>query len=302
MNYNKSLFVILSFLIFVSCNAHSENENSLLWKVTGNGLEKPSYLFGTHHLVPISFLDSVDGLQEAFNNTEQTVGELDMANMSEMQIMIMGQSTLPEGMTYNHLLSPEEVSLLDSTLISLVHIGLDQLGTLKPAMLSNIISITFYQKYYPSISNEIGIDQYFQTEALNRGRPVVGLENTEDQIEVLLNSQSIERQAEMLICMVQNPDLLKEQMDELQEAYYSQNINTLYELSIKETPNDPCPSTEEEKNSLNKDRNEKWLEKLPSIMADKPSFIAVGCLHLPGDVGLIEGLKNMGYTVEPVSI
>ena len=301
MNYSRSLFVILSFLILLSCTAQSENDNSLLWKVSGNGLEKPSYLFGTHHLIPVSFLDSVAGVHNAFENTEQTVGELDMSNMAEMQMELMGHSQLPEGVTYESLLSSEEFTQLDSTLKSLLNVGLEQLGTLKPSMLSNLISVTFYQKHYPTISNEANIDQYFQSEAIKRNRPIVGLENTEDQIYVLLNAQTIERQAEMLICMVQNPHLLREQMDELQEAYHSQDINALYELSVKETPNDPCPSTEEEKNALNKDRNIKWLEKLPTIMADKPSFIAVGCLHLPGEVGLIEGLREQGYKVEPVS-
>jgi len=90
-------------------------------------------------------------------------------------------------------------------------------------------------------------------------------------------------------------------MDELQNAYLSQNIDALYELSIKDMPNDPCPSTDEERDALNKDRNVRWLEKLPAIMAEKPSFIAVGCLHLPGEIGLIEGLRDLGYTVEPVS-
>ena len=301
MNYSKSLLVILSFLVFLSCTAQPKKDNSLLWKVSGNGLEEPSYLFGTHHLIPVSFLDSVAGIHDAFENTEQTVGEIDMSNMAEMQMMLKGHSQLPEGVTYESLLSPEEITQLDSTLKNLLHIGLDQLGTLKPSMLSNLISITFYQKYYPTISNDANIDQYFQSEAIKRNRPIVGLENTEDQIYVLLNAQTIERQAEMLICMVQNPDLLKDQMDELQEAYHSQDINALYELSIKETPNDPCPNTEEEKNALNRDRNMKWLEKLPAIMADKPSFIAVGCLHLPGEVGLIEGLREQGYKVEPVS-
>ncbi|NLB34005.1 MAG: TraB/GumN family protein [Tissierellia bacterium] len=301
MNYSKSLLVILSFLVFLSCTAQPKKDNSLLWKVSGNGLEEPSYLFGTHHLIPVSFLDSVAGIHDAFENTEQTVGEIDMSNMAEMQMMLKGHSQLPEGVTYESLLSPEEITQLDSTLKNLLHIGLDQLGTLKPSMLSNLISITFYQKYYPTISNDANIDQYFQSEAIKRNRPIIGLENTEDQIYVLLNAQTIERQAEMLICMVQNPDLLKEQMDELQEAYHSQDINALFELSVKDTPNDPCPSTEEEKNALNKDRNIKWLEKLPAIMADKPSFIAVGSLHLPGEVGLIEGLRARGYNVEPVS-
>ena len=188
MNYSRSLFVILSFLILLSCTAQSENDNSLLWKVSGNGLENPSYLFGTHHLIPVSFLDSVAGVHNAFENTEQTVGELDMSNMAEMQMELMGHSQLPEGVTYESLLSSEEFTQLDSTLKSLLNVGLEQLGTLKPSMLSNLISVTFYQKHYPTISNEANIDQYFQSEAINRNRRIIGLEDTEDQIYVLLNA------------------------------------------------------------------------------------------------------------------
>lgn len=300
MKYNRSLLLIYSFLVLISCTTHSEKNNSLLWKISGNGLDKPSYLFGTHHLVPISFLDSVAGIYKAFDNTEQTVGELDMKNMPEMQMELMAHSTLPEGVTYESLLSQEDIVLLDSTLKSLLNVGLDQLSTLKPMMLSNLISITYYQKHYPSISNDVNLDQYFQKEALNRDRQVVGLENTEDQIDLLLNSQTLERQIELLICMVENPDLLITQMDDLQEAYFSQDLNKIYNLSISEIPNDPCPSTEEEKNALNRDRNKKWLEKLPAIMSGRSSFIAVGCMHLPGEEGLIEGLRSKGYTVEPI--
>lgn len=297
----KSLLLLTALLMMLSCTVQSKVENnSLLWSISGNGLKSPSYLFGTHHLVPITFLDSVPGLKHSFENTEQVVGELDMSNMAEMQMRIMSESMLPNGVTYDSLISEEDIELLDSTLRNLVGVGLEQLGIMKPALLSNLISLTLYQKFYPTLSNEISMDQHFQEEALLRNRPVIGLESTEDQIEVLLNLQSPERQAEMLMCMVKNPDLLKEQMDELHVAYHSYDINVLYELSEKELPNDPCPSTEEEKNALNRDRNNKWLRKLPDIIADKSSFIAVGCLHLPGEVGLIEGLRSLGYTVEPV--
>lgn len=136
---------------------------------------------------------------------------------------------------------------------------------------------------------------------MKRTRPVIGLETTEDQIHLLLNMQTLERQADLLICMVKNPELLKEQMDELQTAYHAQDIDALRELYEKEMPDDPCPSTEEEKNAMNGDRNRKWLEKLPAIMEEKSSFIAVGCLHLPGEDGIIEGLRNLGYRVEAVN-
>lgn len=302
MNYKKALIAVTTIFLLLSCSTGTSNEkgNSLLWKISGNGLQKPSYIFGTHHLVPISFLDSIAGIEPAFEETEQTVGELDMSNMTEMQMKIMGEGMMPPEVTYETLLSPEDAALLDSMLRAVVGVGLDQLGQLKPAMLSNLISISLYQQYYPSVASAENLDHYFQEEALKRSRPVIGLETTEDQIDLLLNLQPLERQAEMLICMVKHPELLKEQMDKLQVAYHAQDIQALRKLYEEEMPDDPCPSTEEEKNILNADRNRKWLDKLPSIMEERSSFIAVGCLHLPGDDGLIEGLRKLGYSVEAV--
>lgn len=302
MNYKKIFTALTMLFLLISCStgASTKEGNSLLWKISGNGLEKPSYIFGTHHLVPVSFLDSIPGIEAAFEETEQAVGELDMSKMSEMQVKIMTEGMMPAGVTYGTLLSPEEGTLLDSMLRAVVGVGMDQLGQLKPAMISNLISVSLYQQYYPSIASAQNIDSYFQEEALKRSQPVVGLETAEDQIYVLLNSQSLERQAEMLVCMVKHPELLKEQMDEMQIAYYAQNIQVLYALYKKEQPDDPCPSTDEENNILNGDRNKKWLEKLPSIMKKKSSFIAVGCLHLPGEEGVLEGLRKLGYSVEAV--
>ena len=301
MRLKKIISALAAFILLLSCSGSSTGNNrALLWKISGNGLEKPSYLFGTHHLVPLSFLDSIPGIHEAFGSTEQAVGELDMSNMTEMQMKIMSNAMLPEGVTYESLLPADDVVLLDSTLTDLMGVGLNQFGRLKPAMLSNIISVTLYQRYYPALADGGSLDQYFQEEALKRSRPVTGLETTEDQIYVLLELQTTERQAEMLGCMVKHPEMLKEQMDELQAAYHAQDLGALWRLYTEETPDDPCPSTEEEKDALNSDRNARWLEKLPAIMAERSSFIAVGCLHLPGEEGLISGLRDQGYTVEAV--
>jgi uncharacterized protein YbaP (TraB family) len=301
LKLKKIVFSLAALLLFFSCiSAPKGDTSSLLWKVSGNGLAEPSYIFGTHHLVPITFLDSVSGIHDAFENTAQTVGELDLGDMAQLQMKIMGEAVMPTGTTYETLLSATDIARLDSVLTRLLGVGLGQLGTMKPALLSNLISVTLYQQYYPSLASGKSLDQYFQEEALKRNRPVVGLESAEDQIYVLLNAQTLERQAEMLICMVNHPELQKEQMDKLQTAYHAQDTQALLDLYEKVDPNDPCPSTEEEKSLLNKDRNMRWLEKLPAIMNEKPSFIAVGCLHLLGKDGLIEGLRNLGYHVEAV--
>jgi len=300
MNLKKIISTLTVLLLLLSCSNLKGNDNALLWKISGNGLENASYLFGTHHLVPLSFLDSITGIHEAFNMSEQSVGELDMSNMSQMQMEIMGKAMMPQGTTYESLMNEADRAKLDSTLTSLMGMGLAQFGRLRPAMLQNLISVTMYQQLYPTLSGGKGLDQYFQEEALKRNRRVVGLESTADQIRVLLEMQPLERQAEMLACMVNHPEMLKEQMDKLQVAYHAQNLEALWALYTEELPDDPCPSTEEEKFAMNGARNKKWLEKLPAIMAEKASFIAVGCLHLPGEEGLIEGLRKLGYTVEPV--
>ncbi|MDO5523645.1 MAG: TraB/GumN family protein [Bacteroidia bacterium] len=302
MNFKHIISSLLVFITLAACaNTPEKPEaNSLLWKISGNGLEKPSYLLGTHHLVPLSFIDSIAGIDEAFEATEQTIGELDMSKMNELQAQIMSGAMMPAEYSYQTLLNEADFQLLDKTLKELIGMGLDQLGRMRPAMLSNLISLTLYQKYYPNLAGAISIDQHFQDEATKRSRPVQSLETAEEQIFALLGSQTIERQAEMLACMINHPDMLKDQMDRLQTAYMNQDLKALNDLYEEELPDDPCPTTQEEKDVMNKNRNVKWLKTLPGMMQEKSSFIAVGSLHLVGKDGLIEGLRKAGYKVEAV--
>ena len=298
----RSLWSLLMlFVTLVACGQAAGHDNGLLWKISGNGLEQPSYLFGTHHLVPLTFLETIDGLDEAFEATEQVVGELDMNDMNALQMQVMQASVMDPQYQYADLLSEADYELLDSKLKELLMgMGLDQLGQMKPAMLNNMIAVTLYQQFYPEMNAQVSIDQHFQQKAMRRLRPVVGLEEIEDQIYALLGHQTIERQAESLACMLNHPELLKEQMDRMTTAYLAHELSELDAMYKEEREDDPCPSTQEEKDILNKDRNERWLKKLPEIMADKSSFIAVGCLRLVGEDGLIIGLQQQGYTVEVV--
>lgn len=299
MLHKTLTFLLLLSLSLTSC-AKPKQETGLLWKISGNKLEQPSYLFGTHHLVPISFLDTIAGIDAAFMATEQTIGELDMNNMGEMQMQLMMASVMPDGYSYDSLLNVEDKNILDETLKEYVGVGLDQLGQMKPAMLNTLLSVMMYKKLYPSDENGLSMDEHFQKEARDRYRQTLGLESVQDQIDVLFGSQPIERQAESLLCTIKNMDYGKKQMDRLMTAYHAQDLTAMAKLYEEEDPNNPCPSTQEEKDELNKARNEKWMDKLPTMMKEKPSFIAVGCLHLVGDDGLLNRLRKEGYKVEQV--
>ena len=308
MNIKTSIFIILlAFFVlpFQSCANRTRtvenvaNENSLLWRISGNGLAQPSYLFGTHHLIPISFLDGINGLSEAFERTEQVVGELDMRDMMELQMQMMQHAMMPEGVTYESLLSAEDVALLDNKLTSLLGIGLEQLGGMKPAMLTTLITLTFYQQHFPE-TVEISIDEHFQQKALVRSRPVRALDTFESQIYALFGVNSIERQAELLMCMLRHPEMITETVQLLNEMYKAFDINGLYALSVEINTDSPCPNTDEEINAMTRNRHLRCIDQLSSIIQEKPSFIAVGALHLPGEHGLIAGLRRAGFTVEAV--
>ena len=297
---HKTLPLLLFLSIALSSCAKPKQETGLLWKITGNNLNQPSYLFGTHHLIPLSFLDSIDGLQDAFMATEQTIGELDMNNIGEMQMQLMMGSIMPDEYSYNELLNDEDRAILDQTLNEYIGAGLNQFQQMKPAMLNTLLSVMMYKKLYPSDEEGLSMDEHFQKEARNRYRQTLGLETAQDQIDVLFNAQTIEKQAESLMCNIKNIDYGKQQMDKLMKAYYAQDLTAMAKLYEEEDPNNPCPSTDDEKDELNKNRNEKWMELLPEMIGKKSSFIAVGCLHLVGEDGLINMLRKEGYTLEAV--
>ena len=74
----KTIFFLLSLCLFSSSVNFSQNNtvNSLLWQVSGNGLQKPSYLFGTYHFLSNGFIDAMKAVKNAYKATDGVIGEL----------------------------------------------------------------------------------------------------------------------------------------------------------------------------------------------------------------------------------
>ena len=68
--------VVFALMIFSYLANAQKLENSLLWKISGNGIEKPSYLYGTMHAVCETNID--DEVLKAFDETSQLYLEIDM--------------------------------------------------------------------------------------------------------------------------------------------------------------------------------------------------------------------------------
>lgn len=100
----------------------------------------------------------------------------------------------------------------------------------------------------------------------------------------------------MLVKYIKEEKKNKLAAEKLYKDYITQNLK-----ATEKTFQKLDDFTTEEADRLLKNRNIKWIEKLPALMQNKSLFIAVGAGHLVGKDGLIKGLRAQGYTVKPVA-
>ncbi len=286
------LFLFFGIVFCGSANAQ------LLWEISGNGLRQKSYLFGTHHLVPVSFLDSVHGVYKAFNSCRAVVGEV-VVNDPTMLKRITDAAKMPAYTNMRNLFSEADYAKVDSALKSVLNMGLTELALLKPTMISNLYTMAYYQREFPNTNNDWQLDSFFQQIAAEKNVPIFGLETIDEQIALLYNSQTLERQAFLLVGLVESSD--EKTIEEIQQ------INRLYKkgdldglLSLYENDTTKYALTQQEKFGLLGDRNFAWMQKLPKMLDERACFVAVGALHLAGNDGLIALLRRAGYKVKAV--
>ena len=99
---NKFLFGLTASLIVLGStfNGLAQDGNSLLWKVSGQGITKPSYLFGTIHMVPSDKYFFTDKMQAAFSNSEVLGLEAEMDMSLADQIKMAQQLIMPDGKSW----------------------------------------------------------------------------------------------------------------------------------------------------------------------------------------------------------
>ena len=299
----KKLILTFAFAIMTVIGVQAQ----LLYKISGNGLTKPSYIIGTYHLAPVSFADSIPALQDALNACEQVYGELDMTNMQSMENMQKMQAAmmLPEGKTLSTLLSEDEMKRLNVVLKDLLGVDMSnpmiaqQLGKMSPIALHTQLSLLVFMKTHEGFNPQATFDGYFQQVAQQQGKAVGGLETMDFQIKTLYQGQTLERQKELLMCLVDNMESVTTQAERLVKAFFSQDIVAVKTV-MDEKDNNQCDYTPEEEDMLINNRNANWVTLMPQIMTAKPTFFAVGAGHLPGEKGVLQLLKNAGYSIEGV--
>ncbi|GAB3913399.1 TraB/GumN family protein [Larkinella knui] len=281
----------LSFLfLFVSTAAFPQ---SLLWKVSGNGLKKPSYLFGTYHILKDSYLNQNPKIKSAYEGAEGVVVETEIDSSAMLSMAMRG---LMLDKSLDKLLSASDYKLVADEFKKGTGYDLGLFNQMKPIVTATMLSLAYVQKQSDTLSSFTGLplDLYFASDGRKRQKTVNALETMEEQMTFLFDHDPVEKQAQQLVEMVKEKDDMHDMSKSVTELYLKQDLQGMWKMNEK-TGNSFGNMT-----YLLDERNLNWMKRLPGLMASRPTFVAVGALHLPGPKGLIELLKKEGYTVEPL--
>lgn len=280
---NKYTFT--SFLLLIASFAHSQS--SLLWKIEGKNLKKPSYLFGTIHVIPQKDYFEPKGMMESLEKSDLFVGELNLTDSSAIGMEMMTNMAMKNDTTLEMLLSPKEYKKLDSFFVSKMGMGLELFKSFKPILLSTML--------LPLTSGEevTSYEMELLKKANQKGIPMAGLESISEQMS-FIDKLPYTYQAKELM-KVMDGDNKDDDFAVLIEAYKSQNIEILAEEIKKQTQ-----SSLAMEGILLNDRNKNWISKIEDLINKQSCFFAVGAGHLGGKEGVINLLKQKGYKLSPI--
>jgi uncharacterized protein YbaP (TraB family) len=261
-------------------------DNSLLWEITGPGLKKPSYLFGTFHLMCSEQIQPTDALKEKLGKADQLCLELDMddpATRKQMETSIL----LPPGKKLTQFCSPSDSAIINAFLKSTVGATLDQMAVMKPLVLMQLV-------YLPLLGCQPDSWEMRLTQmAIDQKKEVKGLETVAFQMGIFDNIPYA-TQVDWVVEYLSKNDQTVAEFKSLVKSYQEQNLNAMVELV------NASPQFRDHAEVLLDQRNRNWAEQIPAMAKQKSTFFAVGAGHLGGENGIITLLKQKGYTLRPV--
>lgn len=302
----KRLLTLVAVLIATIGGSQAQ----IFYKVSGNGLQKPSYILGTLHLAPNDYVEKIEGVNQAMESVEQCCWEVALSEMmdkiAEIQELPQKMNFLPEGVSLRDLLTEEQAWQVDSLIKKVVGeeeddqatIPLFGLDNISPIGIFNTIQISYIINNIPDYTPNQSMDVQLMLKAQAKGLEIIGLESVEDQLKIMDFSQMpYEEQVTELMMLVENWEAFTTETYALVDAYYAHDIDGLTRI-IEGIEDSRVMSGPVDYNEIFVNRNLRWMEKIPQIMSEKSTFFIMGAGHLVAESGVLNQLKKLGYTVE----
>lgn len=287
MKHSVYAFAILFFPFLFGADApESQESQSLLWEISGNGLESPSYLYGTMHVGDKRAYKFSKSVMPSFNRCKSFAMEINPSEVDPMEMMELMK--LKEG-TLQDMFTSEQWDSLSTFMMEKHHTELSTFNEFSPFFVYSMMSQSTFKN-----NKGQALDLYFFEEAKKSRKDLHGLETVEEQISAI-NTMTRDEQADLLLDVMRGKDSSDPKFHKKMLKHYSKgDLDKLMEMSHD------TDMGEDFEAALINDRNHRMAERMEPLIKEKPTFVAVGALHLPGEEGVLELLRKKGYTVRPL--
>ncbi len=301
----KNIITALLFMAaIVTVNAQ------LMFRISGNGLEKPSYILGTIHVLSGDLLDSIPAFLEAENQCQQLFVESDVTdqqNRQERQAAGQQLMTLPDGKTIADVLGEERMAILQERMKETCHINLADSAAQKflyyqplffTYMLNMMVQVEVYMKY-PAMRNGNMMDVACMKRAKARGWKVGNLDQiktSEELGKIKETIAPIDEQVDTLMALLNNFDERRQEILNKFEGMH--NICNYWSAGDYESFERLVLPDYEASPAFFAERNKKWMPSIIEASKEMPTLFVFGAGHLAGPEGVVRMLRDAGYTVE----
>ncbi|GAB3525005.1 TraB/GumN family protein [Emticicia fontis] len=296
-----SVFIIICCLSSIWGVSQDTLQHSLLWKVSGNGLKQPSYLYGTLHSICKKDIKLKPKLLNVLNQAYTLVFECNFTELDPYKDRynsffiwkfprdISEEDYMHDNTTLESILTPEKYNFINRFFKDSLRSerGIKGFRFFHPLVPIGIVENSMLGCATGSYERIIGhkmADVIYQYKGLESVRESAALSHRYKTYEILANE---------LYETVKNYKVLKAESKEsyktLIEKYEAENIDYF-----------KIDGDSEEDRVFVFERNIKWMPKIEQMIKKHITVIAVGAGHLAGEKGLIGLLQAKGYTLTPV--
>ena len=303
----KAYIIALLLMAAVTANAQ------FLFRVSGNELEKPSYILGSIHVLSGTLLDSIPAFLEAENQCLQLYVETNVKDEHSKKVLQeSGQQilALPDSMTIYDVIGDENKPLLNKKMKEVCHVDLadstaSQYLHYYPSfytmLLNMMVQFGALQKY-PALRNGNMMDVVCIQRAKDREWNIGELDQPQKPEELEKTkenyAQSMKEQTDSLLALLNN---FNERVDNMVKQFEGAlTMCDYWKTGDYESFEAFLQKDVESNPSIYGDRNKKWLPTITAAMKERPTLFVFGSGHLPGPQGVVNLLREAGYTVEQV--
>jgi uncharacterized protein YbaP (TraB family) len=258
-----------------------------LWVVEKSGTRV--YLIGSLHVLPRSVSPARPALIRAFNDSSRVFFEIATGGDASPEIdgFFRRQGTYRNSDKLQSHLTPDARDLVDLVL-PLFKLSWQDVQDHKPWLLGLRLQQSLMRS--PGFAASEGVDDYFESLARKKRKPIVGLESASEHIG-FFSAMSDAEQSAALIEDIEGLVWLRQDL-EMMGKMWQLGATDVFERGLA------GHQKTAQGRRLFRDRNLRWVPQIVHLAEGKENaLVIVGLGHLVGDDGLVSLLRARGYSV-----